>query len=228
MKKTWIVLLLLFAFFVSRAQKKDKRKEKDKDNTQLQTPAPPDTLHSFSGLIKYQIKNDDPADRDSMYIIFGKKQIRVTMFYPGRKENEIIENNMIADFNNNTLLILNKNDSTYKIDSLNRINEGTVFTLDNYKKTGLILKNACKEYSGSMKTKDGDEFEAACLVSQQHSYAGVTDYNFLNIHPIIIGYKIVLGFRTKSSDNENTYIMAYKIDPGNTDRYFDLGKFRVK
>ncbi len=229
MKKRWILLPFLLAFFFCTAQKKGKGKEKDKDkdNTNYKTPAP-DTANSFTGIIRYHITNDDPADKDSMNIIFGKNQIRVTLFYPSKKKDEIIEENRIADFNNNTILLLNITDSTYKVDSLNKTNQGGVFTLEDDKKTGLILKNTCKEYAGTLKTKDGSEFEAACLVGQPFSYAGVENYNFLNIHPMVMGYKIVLGFRTKSSDNENTYIMAYKIEPGNTDRYFDLGRFRVK
>jgi hypothetical protein len=79
-----------------------------------------------------------------------------------------------------------------------------------------------------MTTKEGDSFEAAALLSKQHSYISVSDYNFMNIQPAVIGYKIVLGYRTKSSENENTYIVAYKIEPGNVDSYFDMTGFKAK
>jgi hypothetical protein len=42
-----------------------------------------------------------------------------------------------------------------------------------------------------------------------------------------MSYKIVLGLKTRSSDNENTYIMAYKIEPGNTDAWFDLSGYKA-
>jgi len=39
--------------------------------------------------------------------------------------------------------------------------------------------------------------------------------------------KIVLAFRTKLvKENENTYIMAYKIESGNTDPWFDLTEYQ--
>jgi hypothetical protein len=45
---------------------------------------------------------------------------------------------------------------------------------------------------------------------------------------VVKGYKIALGWRTKSQDNQNTYIMAYKIEPGNTTPYFDLSQYTAK
>jgi hypothetical protein len=85
----------------------------------------------------------------------------------------------------------------------------------------------CDEYKGEMTTKEGEVFEAACLISNQHSYIYNMDYNFQNIQPLVLGYRIVLGFRTKSAENENTYIIAYKIEPGNTDSYFDLSGYKA-
>jgi hypothetical protein len=78
-----------------------------------------------------------------------------------------------------------------------------------------------------MTMKDGDVYEAAALVSSQHSYINTQDYSFMNIQPVVIGYKIVLGWRTKSSENENTYIMAYQIQPGDTTPYFDLTGYKA-
>jgi hypothetical protein len=95
------------------------------------------------------------------------------------------------------------------------------------KKTGKVMTFNCDEYKGEMATKDSDVFEAAALLSSQHSYIYAMDFNFQNVQPLVVGYKIVLGFRTKSSDNENTYIMAYRIEPGNTDKYFDLTGYRA-
>ena len=85
----------------------------------------------------------------------------------------------------------------------------------------------CDEEAGEMTTPEGDVYEAACLVSKQHYFNFATDYNFQNIHPLVIGYRIVLGFRTKSAENENTYIMAYKVEPGNTAAYFDLSGYKA-
>ena len=50
----------------------------------------------------------------------------------------------------------------------------------------------------------------------------------MNIQPAVIGYKIVLGYRTKSSENENTYIVAYNIEPGKVNAYFDLAGYKAK
>ena len=100
--------------------------------------------------------------------------------------------------------------------------------LINRKKTMPILGLTCPEYSGEMLMKDGDSYEAAALVSKQHSYISQVDYNFLNIQPVVFGYRIVLGWRTKSSENENTYIIAYKIEKGNVESFFDLTCYRPK
>lgn len=236
MKKTILLFTLILVGTVIQAQKKNKGKsksvkdvkEKIASTNYTEADPVPDTLTKFTGIIKYRITTDDPADRDSMFIIFGSTQIRVTMFYPGNREKDIFEDNMIASFSDSTLFVLDKRNNTYTTEKLSARNRGTVFTLTNYKKTGPVLKYTCQEYSGEMKTNDGESFEAACLVSKQHSYLAACDYNFLNIHPAVIGYKIVLGYRTKSSENENTYIVAYKIEPGNVDSYFDLANFKAK
>jgi len=221
----------LFAFALS-AQKKSKGKDKKQPvKTDLITVGEanplPDSSTRFNGIIKYNMTTDDPADKDSMFIIFGDKQIRFTMFTPGYKEGQVFETNMIANFSDSTLYILDNRTKTYKIEKFGDRNPDTEFTLLNHKKTAPIMKIICSEYSGDMKTKDGEVFEAACLVSKQHSYIDAMDYNFLNIQPVVYGYRIVLGWRTRTTDNENTYIIAYKIEPGNVSSYFDLTGYKA-
>ncbi|MGQ0739606.1 MAG: hypothetical protein ACT4OJ_11140 [Bacteroidota bacterium] len=187
-----------------------------------------DTATRFTGLIKYRMTSDDPADRDSMFIWYGENQIRVTMFTPGYRADQIFETIMIARFADSSLLTLDPRSKTYKTEKLADRNAGTEFMLINRKKTMPILGLTCPEYSGEMLLKDGDAYEAACLVSKQHSYISQMDYNFLNIQPVVFGFKIVLGWRTKSSENENTYIIAYKIEKGNVESFFDLTGYRPK
>jgi len=222
---------LVFVLSVS-AQKKSKGKDK-KSNVKTEyisvgdaTPVA-DTATKFTGVIKYNMTTDDPADRDSMFIIFGDRQIRFTMFTPGYKEGQVFETNMIANFLDSTLYILDSRTRTYKKEKFGDRNPDTEFMLLNHKKTAPIMKIICSEYSGEMKTKDGEVFEAACLVSKQHSFIDAVDYNFLNIQPVVFGYHIVLGWRTRTTDNENTYIIAYKIEPGNVSSYFDLTGYKA-
>lgn len=187
-----------------------------------------DTATKFTGIIKYRMTSDDPAEKDSMIVAFGENQIRVTMFTPGYRADQIFESIFIARFADSTLLILDPRTKTYKTENLASRNAGTEFMLLNHKKFMNIIGINCPEYSGEMTLKDGEAFEAACLVSKQHSYLGAVDYNFLNVQPVVFGYKIVLGWRTKSSENENSYIIAYKIEKGNTDSYFDLTGYTPK
>jgi hypothetical protein len=187
-----------------------------------------DTSKKFTGIIKYLITSDDPADKDSVFIIFGKNKIRVTMFIPGYRIDQIFEKNMIANFNDSTFLELDSKNKTYKTEKLGARNEGTEFSLIPDKKTGKVMSFTCEEYKGDMTTREGEVFEASCLISNQHSYISVMDYHFMNIQPLVVGYRIVLGFRTKSIENENTYIIAYKIEPVNTDTYFDLSAYKAK
>ncbi|HWR33927.1 MAG TPA: hypothetical protein VN451_10385 [Chitinophagaceae bacterium] len=188
----------------------------------------PDSTKQFTGLIKYRMTSDDPADRDSIFIVFGENKIRVTMFQPGYREGQVFETNLIADLKDSMLYELNVRNMTYTTEKLSARNEGTAFSLAGNKKTGQILTYTCNEYAGQMTTREGDIFQAACLLSNQHSYIYAMDYNFMNVHPLVLGYKIVLGFRTKSADNENTYIIAYKIEAGNTSSYFDLSQYHPK
>jgi hypothetical protein len=187
-----------------------------------------DTATKFTGIIKYRMTSDDPSERDSMIVIFGENQIRVTMFIPGYREDQIFENISIARFSDSTLLTLDPRTKTYKTERLEARNAGTEFTLINRKKTMPILGITCPEYSGEMLLKDGESYEAAALVSKQHSYLGAVDYNFFNIQPVVLGYRIVLGWRTKSAEEENTYIIAYKIEKGNVESYFDLTGYTAK
>jgi len=187
-----------------------------------------DTATKFTGLIKYRMTSDDPAERDSMFIYFSENQVRVTMFIPGYRADQIFEQTTIARFTDSSLLTLDPRTKTYKTEKLTARNAGTEFMLFNRKKTMNILGIICPEYSGEMTLKDGDSYEAACLVSKQHSFISFMDYNFLNIQPVVFGFKIVLGWRTKSSDNENSYIIAYKIEKMNVDSYFDLSGYTPK
>jgi hypothetical protein len=187
-----------------------------------------DTATRFTGIIKYKMTSDDPSDKDSMIVFFGDNQIRVSMFIPGYREDQVFETISIARFSDSTLLTLDPRTKTYKTERLEARNAGTEFTLINRKKTMPIMGFTCPEYSGEMILKDGESYEAAALVSKQHSYLGAVDYNFFNIQPVVLGYRIVLGWRTKSSENENTYIIAYKIEKGNVESYFDLTGYKPK
>lgn len=217
----------------NKASKKDDTKKKGKKDSKPvsvnYTPdvimPVPDSSKKFTGVIKYRITSDDPSDNDSVFIVFGEGRFRVTMFIPGYRADQVFENNMIANLYDSTFLDVDIKNKTYKKEKLGARNAGTEFTIAPAKKTGKVMTFTCDEYKGEM-TTDDETFEAACLVSNQHSYISAMDFNFMNIHPLVLGYKIVLGFRTRSSENENTYIIAYKIEPGNTDSYFNLDGFR--
>lgn len=216
----------------SKKGKDNKKSNKSAPKTEYvtvgeETPVA-DTATKFTGIIKYRMTSDDPAENDSMIVAFGENQIRVTMFTPGYRADQIFETIFIARFADSTLLVLDPRTKTYKTENLASRNAGTEFMLLNHKKFMNITGINCPEYSGEMTLKDGETFEAACLVSRQHSYISTVDYNFLNIQPIVFGYKIVLGWRTKSAENENSYIIAYKIEKGNVDSYFDLAGYKQK
>ncbi len=235
MKRTSLLLLSCFCILFASAQKKKKEDKKDKKNAPKteyvtigeENPVA-DTATKFTGIIKYKMTSDDPSDRDSMIIYFGENQIRVSMFIPGYREDQVFETIMIARFSDSTLLTLEPRNKTYKTEKMANRNAGTEFTLLNRKKTMNIMGVICPEYSGEMLLGNGESYEAAALVSKQHSYISAMDFNFLNIQPVVHGYRIVLGWRTKSSENENSYIIAYKIDRGNVENYFDLTGFKPK
>jgi hypothetical protein len=212
--------------------KKDKKGKKDTKSASVNyTPdvimPEPDTSKKFTGIIKYLITSDDPADKDSVIMVFGESRIRVTMFETGLRADQVFEKNMIANPADSSFLELDTKKMTYKTEKLSARNAGTEFSLVPDKKMTKIMSFTCDEFKGEMTTKEGETFEAACLVSKQHYFNSAIDYNFMNIHPLVLGYRIVLGFRTKSAENENTYIMAYKIEPGKTDAYFDLSGYRA-
>jgi hypothetical protein len=212
--------------------KKGSKGKKDSKSTSVnytpQVVAPkPDSSRKFTGIIKYKMTSDDPSDIDSLIIVFGENRFRVIRYIPGYMENQVFEKNMIANLSDSTFLDVDVKNKTYKTEKLGARNAGTEFSLLPDKKTGKVMTYTCDEYIGEMTFKEGDVYETACLLSNQHSYIYTMDYNFQNIHPLVVGYKVVLGFRTRSSDNENTYIIAYKIEPGNTDAWFDLTGFKA-
>lgn len=228
--------------YVKKTDKKDDKKDKKgKDDkkgkkevavnfkeTEAEPPPVADSSKKFTGLIKYRITSDDPADKDSVFIVFGENQIRVTMFIAGYIEGQVFEKNMIANLKDSTFLELDNRRMTYTTEKLTARNEGTEFVLSNSKKTGQVMNLACQEYKGEMTTSEGDVYETACLLSNQHYYLSAADYTLMNVHPLVMRYKIVLGFRTRSEENENTYIIAYKIEPGNTAAWFDLSQYQPK
>jgi hypothetical protein len=213
---------------------KSKTKSKGKTHpsqiiTDYVMPDPkPDTAKNFIGVIKYRMTSDDPADNDSIFVVFGQNKIRVRIFIPGYREGQYFENTMIANFTDSSFTELDTRNYTYTTEKLSDRNEGTELRLMPSKNKIPILNVSCAEFKGAMTTKDQDEFEAAALLSPNHYFNAVMDFNFLGIHPIVFGYQIALGFRSKTDQNENTFIMAYKIEPGNTDQWFDLGQYRPK
>ena len=217
----------------TKSSKKDDKKDKKGKKTTSVNYTPDvvipvaDSSKKFTGVIKYLITSDDPSDKDSVVIVFGENRIRVTMFIPGYRADQVFEKNMIANLNDSTFLELDSRNKTYKSEKLGARNPGTEFSLMADKKIGKVMSFNCEEYKGEMTTSEGEVFEAACLVSNQHSYIYAMDYNFINVQPLILGYRIVLGFRTRSPENENTFFMAYKIEPGNTDSYFDLSGYKA-
>jgi hypothetical protein len=232
MKNAGIFCILLFLSLSTFAQKKSKGKNKKEPVktdyiTVGDTTPTPDSATRFTGLIKYKMMSDDPADQDSMFIYFGENRLRFTLFTPGYKEGQIFETNMIANFSDSTLFVLDMRNKSYKIEKFGDRNKGTEFSLATNKKTGPVMKFVCTEWTGEMKTADQETYEAACLVSKNHSSLQIMDYNFLNIQPVIIGYRVVLGFRTKSSENENTYIVAYQIEPGDVNSFFDMTGYKA-
>jgi len=210
----------------SKKGKKDAKSTSVNYTPEIEIPVA-DSSKKFTGMIKYRITSDDPADQDSVFIVFGESKIRVTMFIPGYRADQVFEKNTIANLNDSTFLELDTKKMTYKTEKLGARNAGVEFSLVPDKKTGKVMNFTCDEYKGEMTTKEGEVFEAACLISTQHSYIYNMDYNFINIQPLVMGYRIVLGFRTKSAENENTYIMAYKVEPGNTAAYFDLSGYKA-
>jgi hypothetical protein len=234
MKYKFLLVLFCLPAIVAFSQKKGKGKDKDKKpapvilnvNVDDQVPKP-DSASRFTGIIKYKITTDDPADRDSMIVAFGENRIRVTMFTPGYREGQVFENTMIANFLDSSFTVLDPRTKTYHIEKLGDRNKDADISLINYKKTAPIMKFICNEYSGEMKTGD-EQFEAAALVSKQHSYLYAQDYNFLNIQPLVMSYRIVLGWRTKTSENDNTYIIAYEIMPGDVSSMFNYSDYKQK
>lgn len=236
MKYRFLLVLFLLVSVAGFAQKKSKGKEKEKDKKKtvktevidvgVQEEIPkPDSATRFTGIIKYRMTSDDPSQRDSMFIIFGENKIRVIMFTPGYKEGQIYENHFLASFTDSAFYVIDPRMKTYRLEKVGARNPGVEFSLTNYKKTGQIMKYSCMEYSGEMKMKE-DVFEAAALISKQHSYLYAMEYDFLNIQPVVKEYRIVLGWRTKTEDNENTYVIAYQILPAEVSSFFDLTGYK--
>lgn len=228
MKHVLTIVFFLLIAGLSQAQKKGKNKKPDKnpEPTSYDIPVPEaDTAKKFTGIIKYRMTSDDPAERDSMFIIFGENQIGVVMFTPGYRADQVFETHHIARFSDQQLLLLDPRSRTYRQENIAARNAGTEFMLLNYRKTSQVMGQTCPEFKGEMVLAGGDKFEAACLVSNLYHYPAIMDYNFLNIQPVVHGYRIVLGWRTRSPENENTYIMAYKVEPGPVESYFDLSGY---
>ena len=234
MKNRILLFLLLILSMAGMAQKKSKGKEKDKKhsvkteiiNVGLTDDIPkPDSATRFTGIIKYKLTTDDPSDHDSMFIVFGENKISVIMFTPGYKEGQIFENHFIASFTDSAFYIIDPRTKTYKLEKLGARNAEALINLANFKKTGLIMKNLCMEYSGEMKVKE-DVFEAAALISKQHSYLYAINYDFMNIQPLVRDYRIVLGWRTKTDENENTYVIAYQVMQVEVSSFFDLTGYK--
>lgn len=180
---------------------------------------------NFNGVIRYHMMGDDVSQKDSMFIIFGKNQIRFDIYLPAdTKKAEL--STMIVNFGDSTIWMVNHDLKKYFVQQLSGFPQA-VFNLAENNKIGLIAGQICQEYKGTMKHADGKIYEAATLICKDYSYAAISNFNLLGIQPVLANGKIVLAFRTKLvKENENTYIMAYKIESGNTDQWFDLKEYQ--
>ena len=185
MKNLFLLAFILCSICSNlQAQKKSKGKNKKEEQVNFTPDVPTpvaDTSKKFTGVIKYRMTTDDPADKDSVFIVFGETQIRVIMFIPGYMANQVFERSMIANFKDNTFLELDSKYKTYKTEKLPLRNEGTEYAIVPTKKNILLSNVSCPEFKGKMITKDGEVAEAACLISNQHSFLAAIDYSFLGI-----------------------------------------------
>ncbi len=230
MKQPLRLSVLLLLSLSAVAQKKGKGKDKKAApkveiiSAGDETPKL-DTANRFTGIIKYKMTTDDPSDRDSMFIYFGENKIRVSMFRPGYKEGQTFEDSYISNFQDSGFYILDVRNKTYRLEKLGIRNPGVEINVENDKKSSPVAGTLCNEYKGEMTVK-GESFEAAALLSTKHAYEYAVDHTFMNIQPVVMGYRIVLGWRTRTSENENTYIVAYQIIRGDVSEYFDLKGYK--
>ncbi len=229
----YVLLLIISCFTIKTTFGQKSRKSNHKSKTLISTnyisdDNIPDSATKFTGIIKYMMITDYPYQKDSMYIIFGDNKIRVRMFLPGFKINDVYEENMIADFKENKFISVDVRNNTYTIEDLGNRNPGVIFDLANFKNKRQILQTPCQEYAGEMRVKEGEVFQVSTIVSNKHSYFDIKDYNFMNIQPTVVGNKIVLGYRSVYENRETTMILAYEIESGDTAAYFDLSHFTLQ
>ncbi|MBL7747299.1 MAG: DUF4412 domain-containing protein, partial [Chitinophagaceae bacterium] len=180
---------------------------------------------NFNGVIRYHMMGNDVSQKDSMFIIFGNNKIRFDIYMPpDEKEAELTT--MIVNFADSTILMINHDLKKYFSRPLSSFDQA-IFNLADNNKIGLVAGEICQEYKGSVKTPDGKLFEAATLVCKDYPYTGTLNFNFLGMQPVVANGKIVLAYRTRlPAENENTYIMAYQIERGNTDHWFELKEYQ--
>ncbi|MFZ1329533.1 MAG: hypothetical protein WAW27_10920, partial [Chitinophagaceae bacterium] len=96
-----LITLITTTLLSANAQKKGKGKSKKETEQVNFTPekpdAIPDTAKKFTGIIKYRMTSDDPSDKDSVFIVFGETQIRIIIFIPGYRADQVFERTMIAN-----------------------------------------------------------------------------------------------------------------------------------
>ncbi|MBL0067931.1 MAG: hypothetical protein IPP39_05405 [Chitinophagaceae bacterium] len=81
-----LITLITTTLLSANAQKKGKGKSKKETEQVNFTPekpeAIPDTAKKFTGIIKYRMTSDDPSDKDSVFIVFGKHRYASSFLFP--------------------------------------------------------------------------------------------------------------------------------------------------
>ena len=159
------------------------------------------------------------------FVALVKTRSGSPMFTPGYRADQIFETIFIARFADSTLLMLDPRTKP-KTENLASRNAGTEFMLLNRKKIMNITGINCPEYSGEMTLKRWRNLWSRLPGKRQHSYISTVDYNFLEYTAHSVWLQDCIGVENKICwENENSYIIAYKIEKATWTATLDLAGY---
>lgn len=186
------------------------------------------TMHTvlaqhFSGVIRYQIKNEynGLSNIDSMMVVYGDKQIRVTFYEKDNATKKIISNSFIEDFDQKLHIELSPEGRSYHVSPL-ELKQSVLYK--NTYKYEAVDNQLCLNYQATYSSGSNvsmNKEEALCGIN--YMFNGVSNYYYWGVQPIVVEDRIVLEYRALQKDGKKLTISVMEAIPlKNTSSYFEL------
>ncbi len=183
----------------------------------------------FIGIAKYKMTEvgGDENQADSMAVVFDKKRLLITLYIQDPQvAGKFRERVFYEDFENKVTYVINRENKTYKQDSLNTENN---YDFSENGKQVMVKNHKCAHYKADPEFLDKSAMTNAELLGGiDYPCTYIKNYVFSGFQPIIVDEKVVLDFIITQPDGvmPRIYVsLIYRMP--DVSSFFDLSEYKL-